>query len=211
MITGLEEDSDPARSAKEPNERCFTWWEVSSGRYLCAAHGGYCGSRDGYTPNCPACSVEVKPSTITSNPVARQLDYINSMRDRAKIQSGIILATPPILAAIVKFLADGAEQPISLMSKFQQYLLLIGVPLWALSFLLLFAAAQNHAVYNSRRFRAEVPSKLISEWSCTLSHEARRRERLYAASSLLMTIGVALMVIATALTFYNAALGRVPQ
>ncbi|WP_370312993.1 hypothetical protein [Sagittula sp.] len=66
--------------------RKWHYWELNRGRYVCAVHGGYCDSCDGYAAICPACSVHEPDGAVVVevNSVDRVLHIINGLQKRSK-------------------------------------------------------------------------------------------------------------------------------
>ncbi len=176
----------------------FNWWDVSSGRYICYTHGGFCGSRDNYVSKCPACYVAPErhaATVVVPNPVARQLDYINSMRDRSRKQVGVILALPPVLLALWK-LGGGLVDNKLYLPGYGEGVLLLGSLMWLFSVLLLFYAARNFNVYNSLiDLKAADVCRSLRAWTDSLAVDARQREVLYSISNFLTASGLAFVAL----------------
>ena len=64
-------------------EKVWHYLDVSSGRYLCHEHGGFCDQSDGHLGHCPLCDGE-NPHKHSINHVQRMLRLINGLQDRSK-------------------------------------------------------------------------------------------------------------------------------
>jgi hypothetical protein len=71
-------------------EKKFHYVDVSSGRYFCAEHGGFCDERDGFQKECLVCG-EAK-AIICINRTQRMLKLINGLQERSKRSVGLLSA-----------------------------------------------------------------------------------------------------------------------
>lgn len=83
------------------DDREFHYVDLSSGRYLCCIHGGFCDERDGFLAQCPICDKITDQDIPCVNRVQRTIKVINGLQDRSKRSVGLISA----IAGGVGFLA----------------------------------------------------------------------------------------------------------
>ncbi|WP_170333158.1 hypothetical protein [Ruegeria arenilitoris] len=64
-------------------EKVWHYLDISSGRYYCLEHGGFCDHSDGHSDHCPLCGKD-SGQTYSINRVQRTLRLINGLQERSK-------------------------------------------------------------------------------------------------------------------------------
>ncbi|WP_291735778.1 hypothetical protein [Leisingera sp. F5] len=184
------------------SEKRWGFTEVSSGRYLCQEHGGYCDASDSYLNKCPICTPGDEASKVY-NPVQRLLRVINGLQERSK--RNLTLATSVFGGlSVLKLLqrAVPAEEALDGYSLFFTGEVwggfLVITALFLLLAIALFAASMAQVTVVEKDW---VPAKTISEWEHFLAAKLGNMEFLHRWAGRSFVISVLVFAAAILLQF----------
>lgn len=176
----------------------WLYLDVSSGRYRCDRHGGFCDQADNYSTECPLCA-ENSQKSWKPNHVQRALRLVNGLQDRSKrsfaLVSSLIGGLGLLKVLEARTLAGAMDGKQGLLSvtgstgaEFLQLLslllLLIGMGLYSWSM-------RQIPVANGPKAQR----KNYDEWASVLNAHIRSMERAPGLGSIALAFGIALLAL----------------
>lgn len=175
------------------DERNWDYLDLSSGRYYCLEHGGFCDLSDGHALRCPLCN-DGSSQKKRTNHVQRSLRLINGLQERSKrsftlatsIFGGLGLLKVLDAPNSGGFLADvnalfaREEAAVAGYAQFVALLLLL------LS-IALFSWSMRHI---SVTMSNQIPKKTYASWTRVLNRKLRSMELCHWWGSVTLLLSV---------------------
>lgn len=182
-----------AREHMSDVDKMWDYLDLSSGRYYCIEHGGFCDQADAFASKCHIC-LEGREAERRTNHVQRSLRLINGLQDRPKrsftlatsLFGGLgvlkLLEQPALDLDQLKLtgLLDLGNSKVASFAQFASLLLL-------LSSMALFAWSMRQIGVSEK---TSIPKKTYANWIGFLFKNLKVMERCHGIGSLLLLLSV---------------------
>ena len=173
------------------SDRQWHYLEVNRGRYLCAEHGGFCDSSDGYSKSCPLCSEKTRAAWVNNN-LDRTLQIVKNLQSRSQRSLAVVITF--VGAFGIAKLFDKQEVIGGVFRTSSGWLLSSAVFLMIMAIGLYLLSMGHISVVPSGRFE----KKTLAEWEEHFAKKLRTLEKrhnsaggVFAAALLIAFVGIA--------------------
>ena len=189
---------------------CFHYVDLSSGRYLCETHGGFCDERDGFRVECPICIGSKQVGVMKANRVQRTIKVINGLQDRSKRNVGLVSAIVGgvgFLALFKQLVGDiESDAPVTFQSVFlelqsaSEVLIVLALVFFVFSLALFAASMSQVPVVKS----GKIEMRSHDKWETYLVCHLGKMEWRHKYASVFFILGLTLLACIPALSLLQS-------